>query len=227
METPGEPGSARRRPRGSRAVKATVAASAGVLLTGGLSMVPAAASAGHGKAPAVRESGMPTAKGKRVPLGTLGHLMLAPGIEAPQTTTPVSCSTSNYSNSVWGYCSNGSSGESFRVVAYCTNQEIVVGWIRPDGTIQGDIDNCAQVAGSTIYTGTPEPNSWGYLECSADNGNAAYDGYYPVSGDISSPIEYVGSLEGGTGANDLSTGGLYLCNHDISQEFPFAGGANP
>ena len=220
MVTTGEPGSAQRRRPGrprSRAMKATLAASAGVLLTGGMSMVPAHASApGSGKAPAHA----PAAGVEKAPTITKGKLMLAPGVVAPATTTPVSCSTQTYSPNFWGYCKGGTSTESYRAIAYCNNQEAMIGWMRTDGDVRQSISGCAAAGNGGKLNSSPDIR--GFLTCSSGSGAGTFTGYFDVgSGSVSEVLQVIGELQdpGSSGSTAITDGGNYLCEFDYHGEF--------
>ena len=166
-----------------------------------------ALAAGAGKTPTVRK----------------GEVMLAPGVAAPATTTPVSCSSQSYSADFWGYCTGGASGENFRTVSYCANDAVMAGWGRANSVIASMSDCAAAGNDSTMSTATSTGASdplTGFVLCSAGGGAGTYAGYYEEAGDISSLLSVIGEAEdpGSSGATAITDGGQYLCAADYQYE---------
>src|SRR5580698_158028 len=208
MGTRGEPGAARWRRPGSRALKATLAASAGVLLTGGLAMAPVAhaLAAGAAKTP------------ERASTVRKGEALLAPGVVSPETAS-VSCATADqwtYAADFWGYCAGEAGPNSYRAVAFCANNETMVGWARWDGDVRSSLSNCAAANNdSTLSTVYPD---WGFLLCTNNDGAGSFSGYVDESGDISQLLYNIGQLDEPT-PGGITGGGDYLCDYDNSGEF--------
>jgi hypothetical protein len=186
LRTPDEPRPARwRRGRARRGIIATAfAATAGLLLALGLCTAPAGAAV--------------ASTAKTSPAATV----------TPDTLS--SCLTGvNNSYEFYSWC-KGTSPTSYRTIAYCADDDAVLGAEYADGSGNLSYANCDSTdsLNSTLNTGTNA--DWGILLCSNSNGAGTYQGYYNRSGDISWILL-------NWGAGNITTGGNTLCDYSTSQ----------
>jgi hypothetical protein len=160
-----------------RTISAAVTLAAGLLLTAGLSIAPAGA--------AVTSTAATSA-----------------GTVQPQTLKSCNIGTNNtYEYYVW--CT-GSGPTSYRAIAFCADNEVVLGVERWDGDSRQSYASCQ----SNGQNSTLDAN-WGILLCSTSNGTGTYQGYINRHGDISQYLQAWGS---GT----IATGGTWACDDDTN-----------
>jgi len=104
----------------------------------------------------------------------------------------------------------GTSPTSFRTIAYCADNDAVLGVEYTDGSGDLSYADCKDTDGlnSTLITGAGV--GWGILLCSNVNGTGQYAGYIDRSGDISNIL-----IDWGNGT--IATGGTTLCEYSTGQ----------
>jgi hypothetical protein len=178
---------------GHSIIRAALAVTVGLLLTGGLTM----ATGGLTMTPA-RAAITSTAK----TIGTMQPKI--PDTLIPDTLS--SCLTGvNDSYEFYTWC-EGTSPTSFRTISYCADGNAILGVEYPDGDRTLSYANCQMDSLSNTLNA-----DWGILLCSNSNGTGTYQGYYDRSGDISWIL-----YDWGNG--NITTGGTTLCEWDTSNE---------
>jgi hypothetical protein len=123
------------------------------------------------------------------------------------TTADPTCSQ-GYSNSYEFYTlCKGTSPVGYRTIAYCANDQAVIGIEYEVGSGSLSYADCSSTGGmdSTLNT-----LGWGILWCSNYNGTGTFAGYHDTVGDIS-------GILAGWGATNITTGGTTLCEYSIGE----------
>lgn len=162
-------------------------------------------------------------RGRRITAATVmtAGLLLAPGLMtsagaasmshavADSTATDPTCLAGVHNTYEFYTWCKGTSPASYRTIAYCNDNEAVLGIEYADGSGNLSYGDCSGTAGLNAALG----GAWGVLWCTNDDGTGTYAGYKDLDTTATNSISQLLVAAGGgsSNANAITQGGTALC----------------